>query len=67
MTIGAKATLSARTGVSTDLDGGMVYSGKPAQPIRDDMKLSVLTRRLPQLFDRVKTLEAALTKAPEDA
>ncbi len=64
VTIGAKATLSARTGVTSDLAGGVVYSGKPAQPIRDDMKLSVLTRRLPQLFERVKTLEAALESAP---
>lgn len=60
VTIGDKAILSARTGVTANLPGGEVYAGKPALPMREDMKLQVLVRRLPKLIERVKALEAAL-------
>jgi UDP-3-O-[3-hydroxymyristoyl] glucosamine N-acyltransferase len=59
VTIGDKAILSARTGVTANLPGGEVYAGKPALPMREDMKLQVLVRRLPKLIERVKALEAA--------
>ena len=58
VTIGSKAVLSARTGVTADLAGGEVYAGKPALPMREEMKLQVLVRRLPKLIERVKALEA---------
>lgn len=57
--IGDHATLAARTGVTQDLPGGVVYSGRPAQPIRDDLKLRAAIRRLPKLVERVKALEQA--------
>lgn len=60
VTIGDKATLTARTGVTTSLPGGQVYSGKPAQPMRDTMKLEAHARRLPKLIERVKALEKAM-------
>ena len=60
VTIGSKAVLSARTGVTADLAGGEVYAGKPALPMREEMKLQVLVRRLPKLIERVKALEASL-------
>ncbi len=60
VSIGDKAVLSARTAVTTNLPGGEVYAGKPALPMREDMKLQVLVRRLPKLIERVKALEAAL-------
>jgi UDP-3-O-[3-hydroxymyristoyl] glucosamine N-acyltransferase len=58
--IGSKAVLSARTAVTTNLPGDEVYGGKPALPIREEMKLQALVRRLPKLVARVKALEEAL-------
>jgi UDP-3-O-[3-hydroxymyristoyl] glucosamine N-acyltransferase len=55
--IGSKAVLSARTGVTADLAGGIVYSGKPAQAMREEMKAQAHLRRLPKLIARVKALE----------
>ncbi|MES2660416.1 MAG: UDP-3-O-(3-hydroxymyristoyl)glucosamine N-acyltransferase [Verrucomicrobiota bacterium] len=60
ITIGDKATLAARTGVTTHLPGDIVYSGRPAKPFREDMKLRANLRRLPLLSKRVKDLEDAL-------
>lgn len=59
VTIGSKAVLSGRTGVTANLPGDVVYAGKPAQPIREEMKLLALVRRLPKLIERVKALEEA--------
>jgi len=64
VTIGSKAVLSARTGVTANLPGGEVYAGKPALPIREEMKLQALVRRLPKLVARVKALEDALQGEP---
>ncbi|HEX7261011.1 MAG TPA: UDP-3-O-(3-hydroxymyristoyl)glucosamine N-acyltransferase, partial [Luteolibacter sp.] len=63
VTIGAKAVLSSRTGVTANIPGGEVYSGKPALPMREEMKLQAHVRRLPKLVERVKALEAALRAA----
>ena len=60
VTIGSGAVLSARTGVTVNLPGNEIYGGKPAQPIRDEMKGLVLARRLPKLIERVKTLEESV-------
>jgi UDP-3-O-[3-hydroxymyristoyl] glucosamine N-acyltransferase len=60
ITIGDKATVTGRAGVTQNLPGGQVYSGRPAQPYRDEMKLRANVRRLPKLMDRVKALEEAL-------
>ncbi len=57
VTIGPKAILSARTGVTSSIAGGQVYGGNPAQPLRDELKIQALTRRLPKLIERVKSLE----------
>ncbi len=60
VTVGSRAQLAARSGVTSNLAGDAVYSGKPAQPIRDEMKMLAHVRRLPKLVDRVKALEEAL-------
>lgn len=60
VTIGSKAVLSARTGVTASIPGDEVYAGKPAQPMRDEMKIQALVRRLPKLIARVKALEDTL-------
>lgn len=65
ISIGDKATITARAGVTTSLPGGEIYSGRPAIPFREDMKLRAQVRRLPKLVDKVKALEAALRSGSE--
>ena len=60
VTIGDKATLTARTGVTASIAGDEIYAGKPAHPLRDEMKLQAHLRRLPKLVERVKALEQAV-------
>ncbi len=62
VTVGAKAILAGRTGVTTDLPGGIVYSGKPALPMKEETKLQAHVRRLPKLLERVKALEKIVSK-----
>ncbi|MCX6877555.1 MAG: UDP-3-O-(3-hydroxymyristoyl)glucosamine N-acyltransferase [Verrucomicrobia bacterium] len=64
VTIGDKATLTGRTGVTANLAGDETYAGKPAQPLREDLKLQAHVRRLPKLIERVKALEIALRQPP---
>jgi UDP-3-O-[3-hydroxymyristoyl] glucosamine N-acyltransferase len=63
-TVGAKAILTARAGVTGDLPGGEIYAGNPAQPMRDEMKMRALVRRLPKLIARVKELEESIARLP---
>ena len=60
--IGDHSILAARAGVSNSIAGNQVYSGRPAIPIREDMKYQALIRRLPKLVARVKALEEKLGK-----
>ena len=60
VTVGDKAMIAGRTGVTTDLPGGGTYSGFPAQPFKEEMKLRATVRRLPKLVERVKALEEAM-------
>ena len=46
VTVGSRAILTARTGVTADLPGGVVYAGKPAQPLREELKDQARLRRL---------------------
>lgn len=55
--IGDKAIIAGRAGVTTDLEGGQVYSGFPAVPVMEDRKARAMVRRLPKLMERVKKLE----------
>lgn len=58
--IGDKAILSGRCGATTTLEGGVIYAGKPALPIREENKLQAHVRRLPKLIARVKALEETI-------
>lgn len=61
--VGDRAVLAARTGVTTSLPGGQFYSGYPAQPFREEMKMNAQVRRLAKLVERVKALEKRLDTA----
>ncbi len=62
--IGEGAILSGRSGATTSLQGGVIYSGKPALPYKEDTKLQAHVRRLPKLLQRVKALEAKIRELP---
>ncbi len=66
VTIGDNTTLTARAGVTTSLEGGQIYSGRPAKPFREEMKLRANVRRMPKLLERVKLLERALRISSKD-
>ena len=57
LTIGDKATITAQSGLNKDVPPGAVLAGHHAIPIRESLKLEALTRRLPELLDRIKSLE----------
>jgi UDP-3-O-[3-hydroxymyristoyl] glucosamine N-acyltransferase len=67
--VGNDLTLAGRTGVAQDLPDGGAYFGMPAKPAREEMRLLALQKRMPDLFDRVKRLEAevAALRARESA
>jgi UDP-3-O-[3-hydroxymyristoyl] glucosamine N-acyltransferase len=57
LTIGDKATITAQSGLNKDVPAGAVLSGHHAMPIRESLKIEALTRRLPELVERLKALE----------
>lgn len=50
--IGAKAIISAKSGVSKSLEGGKLYMGSPAEEGKAAYKKYVLLNRLPELFKK---------------
>ncbi len=59
--IGDRAVVTAQSGVSKDVPVGAVVSGLHAMPLRENLKVEALMRRLPELFERIKELEAKLS------
>ncbi|MES2996725.1 MAG: UDP-3-O-(3-hydroxymyristoyl)glucosamine N-acyltransferase [Verrucomicrobiota bacterium] len=60
--IADNVTLSARAGATCNIPQPGVYAGRPAAPFREDTKKRALTRRLPELYDRVTALEKQAEK-----
>jgi UDP-3-O-[3-hydroxymyristoyl] glucosamine N-acyltransferase len=56
--IGDGATIAARAGVFGDVPAGEVWSGYPARPHGEAMRLQAHVARLPALVKRVRGLEA---------
>jgi UDP-3-O-[3-hydroxymyristoyl] glucosamine N-acyltransferase len=57
LTIGDRATITAQSGLNKDVPAGAVLSGHHATPIRESLKVEALTRRLPEIVERLKALE----------
>ncbi|MDR0901155.1 MAG: UDP-3-O-(3-hydroxymyristoyl)glucosamine N-acyltransferase [Opitutaceae bacterium] len=57
LTIRRGATITAQTGVNADVAAGAKLKGTPANPYLAEQRINVLRRRLPELFQRVDTLE----------
>jgi UDP-3-O-[3-hydroxymyristoyl] glucosamine N-acyltransferase len=60
LTIGDRATIAAQSGLNKDVPAGAVLMGHHAVPIRESLKVEALTRRLPELVERLKALEEKL-------
>jgi UDP-3-O-[3-hydroxymyristoyl] glucosamine N-acyltransferase len=67
--IGDKAMIGAQAGVAKDVPGGIMVSGYPARPHREELRMEASIRKLPELFrelkelkEKVKDLEERLRK-----
>jgi UDP-3-O-[3-hydroxymyristoyl] glucosamine N-acyltransferase len=63
--IGDGATIAAQSGVFGDIPPGEVWSGYPARPHREAMRIQAHVFRLPELTKRLRRLESE-TDAPQD-
>jgi UDP-3-O-[3-hydroxymyristoyl] glucosamine N-acyltransferase len=64
LTVGDRATITAQSGLNKDVPTGAVLSGRHATPMRESLKVEALTRRLPELVERLKALEAKVKSLP---
>jgi UDP-3-O-[3-hydroxymyristoyl] glucosamine N-acyltransferase len=64
LTIGDRATITAQSGLNKDVPAGAVLSGHHAIPTRESLKVEALTRRLPEIVERLKILEEKLRQLP---
>jgi len=64
LTVGDKATITAQAGLNKDVPAGAVLAGHHAMPIRESLKIEALTRRLPELLERLKALEEKVRELP---
>lgn len=58
--VGDGAILTGCAGATKDVPARAIVSGFPARDHREDMKAQVLFRRLPEMAERIKSLEARL-------
>ncbi|QQS46763.1 MAG: UDP-3-O-(3-hydroxymyristoyl)glucosamine N-acyltransferase [Acidobacteriota bacterium] len=66
ITIGDRAIITARTGVTKSVESGKLVGGMmPAMDYQAWRRSQVLYARLPELFDRLKKIEKAVTKTSE--
>jgi UDP-3-O-[3-hydroxymyristoyl] glucosamine N-acyltransferase len=64
LTVGDRATVTAQSGLNKDVPAGAVLAGRHAMPIRESLKVEALTRRLPELVERLKALEEKVRALP---
>ncbi len=60
LNVGDKVVITAQSGINKDVAPGLVISGRHAMPARENLRVEALTRRLPELVERIKALEAKL-------
>jgi UDP-3-O-[3-hydroxymyristoyl] glucosamine N-acyltransferase len=60
LTVGDGAVITAQSGVPNDVPAGALYSGYPAVPNRDWLKMMAALNHLPELQRRVRILEEDL-------
>jgi UDP-3-O-[3-hydroxymyristoyl] glucosamine N-acyltransferase len=62
LNVGDRATIAAQAGLNKDVPAGAVLAGHHALPIRESLKLEALTRKLPELVERLKALEEKMRR-----
>jgi UDP-3-O-[3-hydroxymyristoyl] glucosamine N-acyltransferase len=65
--IGRGAVIGGMAGVTTDVPDGAFWSGFPAQEHKAELRMQALVRRLPDLYARLKALEARTSPTPRSA
>jgi UDP-3-O-[3-hydroxymyristoyl] glucosamine N-acyltransferase len=63
--IGDRASIAAQSGLNKDVAPGEVLMGHHAVPMREALKLEALTRKLPDIIERLKALEAKSEGKPQ--
>ena len=63
ITIGKGVKAGGKTGINTDVPAGAFINGNPHMPYMLERRIAILTRRLPELFQKVEALEAQLKKS----
>jgi UDP-3-O-[3-hydroxymyristoyl] glucosamine N-acyltransferase len=66
VTIGDRVTVLAKSAVTRDIADGKAVSGHPAIDHRSFLKIEALTRRLPELFERLKNQAVSRPSKNED-
>lgn len=61
--IGDQAVLLGRTGAAKSLEGGQMYMGFPARPVKEEQKKVASLARLPKLLSEFKELKKSLNSA----
>lgn len=57
--VGDQAVVGGGAGVISNVPAGATYFGYPARPMKEELRMKMLLKRLPNLFKRVKKLEEA--------
>jgi len=60
LNVGDHATITAQSGLNKDVPAGAILAGHHAMPMRESLKVEALTRRLPEIVERLKALEQKL-------
>ncbi|MGL4392919.1 MAG: UDP-3-O-(3-hydroxymyristoyl)glucosamine N-acyltransferase, partial [Fusobacteriaceae bacterium] len=55
--IGDNVSVGAQSGITGDVEPNQAVSGTPLLPMRDDLKVKVFIKKLPELAKRIKELE----------
>jgi len=66
VTIGDRARIAAQSGVLKSVEGNKDYTGMPARPRMQQLRAQAATGRLPELLERVRTLEARLAALEDE-
>jgi len=61
----SNVVIGAKAGVIGDIDQEGIYSGYPARPHHEQLRVTAYSRKLPQLTKRIKELEATVAKLQE--
>ena len=66
ITVGTRARLAAKSGVTKSLPGNETYAGMPARKISEKNKVDASLNLLPEFFDKIKELNKKIKKIEEN-